>query len=194
MDSGLIFGATYVVLEVVEENGHKLLQLRNPPGDHAEWQGDWGDSSELWTRYMKRKLNYSDDADDGCFWMSFDDFVSRSVRCLLDTTTTKTNGPLSCGMSGGKWMKGHRRVSLPATIRLHIAGEPPICNHYRPPNGLMLDHVSDRKGIPISEPLEAMFLLFKPPKPIGLAEAPTESVRVEKLEAKWDHLFRAAPS
>jgi hypothetical protein len=39
------------------------------------------------------------------------------------------------------------------------------------------------KGTPISEPLEAMFLLYKPPKPIGLAEAPTESVRVEKMEA-----------
>ena len=28
-----------------------------------------------------------------------------------------------------------------------------------------------------------MFFLYKPPKPIGLAEAPTESVRVEKMEA-----------
>lgn len=28
-------------------DGHKLIKLRNPPGDHEEWQGDFGDNSPL---------------------------------------------------------------------------------------------------------------------------------------------------
>lgn len=76
LDSGLVFGACYTILQIFEFDGLKLLQLRNPPGDHGEWKGDWGDDSPLWTRRMKAKLDYSDDEDDGCFFMSFDDFCS----------------------------------------------------------------------------------------------------------------------
>ena len=71
-----MFGACYTVLNIFEFDGLKLLRLRNPPGDHGEWKGDWGDDSPLWTKRMKAKLDYSDDADDGCFFMSFDDFCA----------------------------------------------------------------------------------------------------------------------
>merc|ERR1711990_605993 len=64
LDSGLVFGACYVVLRVLEFDGLRLLQLRNPPGDHGEWKGDWGDDSPLWNRRMKAKLDYS--VDDFC--------------------------------------------------------------------------------------------------------------------------------
>ena len=40
-DTGIVFGAVYTVLRVVEIEGHRLIQLRNPPGNHGEWQGDW---------------------------------------------------------------------------------------------------------------------------------------------------------
>ena len=73
MDSGLVFGAAYVVYDVRFVDGHRLIKLRNPPGDHGEWKGDWGDKSPLWTRRLKLKLGWSDE-DDGTFWMSFDDF------------------------------------------------------------------------------------------------------------------------
>ena len=76
LDSGLVFGACYVVLRVLEFDGLRLLQLRNPPGDHGEWKGDWGDDSPLWNRRMKAKLGWSDDEEDGCFFMSFDDFCT----------------------------------------------------------------------------------------------------------------------
>jgi hypothetical protein len=74
-DSGLVFGAVYVVYEAVEVDGQRLLKLRNPPGDHGEWQGDWSDNSPLWTARLRAKLGVVDDADDGTFWMSVDDFV-----------------------------------------------------------------------------------------------------------------------
>jgi len=81
-DSGLVFDATYCIFDVRQlNNGLKLLQLRNPPGDHGEWRGDWGDNSSLWTRQLKRKLNWSDDDEDNTFWISFDDFCN-VFRCL----------------------------------------------------------------------------------------------------------------
>ncbi len=75
LDSGLVFGAVYTVYQVVEADGHCLIKLRNPPGDHGEWQGDWSDNSPLWTGRLRHKLGVVDDSDDGTFWMSVDDFV-----------------------------------------------------------------------------------------------------------------------
>jgi len=70
---GLIGGHAYSLLSAYEgENGLKLIKLRNPWGQH-EWNGDWSDNSKLWTPQLKKELNYVD-ANDGSFWMSFDDF------------------------------------------------------------------------------------------------------------------------
>lgn len=80
-DTGLVFGATYVVYEVRTIDGYQLIKLRNPPGDHPEWKGDWSDNSRLWTRRLKAKLGWSKDAADNTFWMSFDDFCN-SFRSL----------------------------------------------------------------------------------------------------------------
>jgi hypothetical protein len=41
LDSGLVFGACYTIYDVRQIAKHKLLKLRNPPGDHEEWKGDW---------------------------------------------------------------------------------------------------------------------------------------------------------
>jgi len=76
LGSGLVFGAVYTIYRVVECDGHRLVKLRNPPdygAGHGEWKGDWSDDSPLWTKRMKSKLEWAD-ADDGTFWMSFDDF------------------------------------------------------------------------------------------------------------------------
>lgn len=55
-DSGLVFGMAYTIYDVREVDGNKLIQLRNPPGDHGEWQGDWSDNSKLWTKRLKVRL------------------------------------------------------------------------------------------------------------------------------------------
>ena len=78
LDSGLIFGATYVIYQVREEDGQKILQLRNPPQysdeEVTEWKGDFSDNSPMWTKRLKKKLGWQQ-TDDGTFWMSFDDFI-----------------------------------------------------------------------------------------------------------------------
>ena len=42
----------------------------------GEWNGPWSDGSEEWTPYWLEKLNYRF-ANDGLFWMTFDDLLSR---------------------------------------------------------------------------------------------------------------------
>eukprot|EP01006_Ploeotia_vitrea_P041861 TRINITY_DN66582_c7_g1_i1.p1 TRINITY_DN66582_c7_g1~~TRINITY_DN66582_c7_g1_i1.p1 ORF type:complete len:1187 (+),score=612.75 TRINITY_DN66582_c7_g1_i1:159-3719(+) len=71
---GIVQGHAYSLLRVVEVDGLQLVQLRNPWG-RQEWTGDYSDNSPQWTRRLKAKLGYTQ-ADDGVFWMSFQDFVS----------------------------------------------------------------------------------------------------------------------
>ncbi|CAK4571432.1 unnamed protein product [Aphanomyces euteiches] len=81
LDTGLIFGACYCIYDIREIDGYQLIKLRNPPGDHAEWRGDWADDSPLWTRRLKKHLGVTANANDNTFWMSFDDFCN-AFRCL----------------------------------------------------------------------------------------------------------------
>ncbi len=64
-----------LALEEVQVNGNKyqLIKLRNPWGK-TEWNGEWSDSSPLWTEELKEKLQLKVE-DDGAFWMSFDEYV-----------------------------------------------------------------------------------------------------------------------
>jgi hypothetical protein len=75
-DMGICFNAAYTIYDVREVDGHHLLKMRNPPGDHDEWKGDWSDHSSLWSKRLKAKLGYSDDENDNTFFMAFDDFVN----------------------------------------------------------------------------------------------------------------------
>jgi len=75
LDMGIVFDAAYTIYDVKYIDGYQLIKLRNPPGDHDEWKGDWGDASKLWTKRLKHKLNWSNE-NDNTFWMCFDDFCN----------------------------------------------------------------------------------------------------------------------
>ncbi|KAH6559054.1 hypothetical protein KP509_1Z029900 [Ceratopteris richardii] len=72
--SGIVQGHAYSVLQVREVDGHKLIQVRNPWANEVEWNGPWSDLSNEWSDRMKHKLKYSPQAQDGVFWMSWEDF------------------------------------------------------------------------------------------------------------------------
>jgi hypothetical protein len=59
-----------------------LLHIRNPWGE-GEWTGPWSDNSPLWEQYpdIKNEL-YDVNADDGVFWMAFEDFVKVSGKIM----------------------------------------------------------------------------------------------------------------
>jgi hypothetical protein len=73
-DTGIVQGHAYSVIKLCKVNQYKLICLRNPWG-HGEWTGDWSDNSELWTPRIKNQTGQTDDfAEDGIFWMEFNDF------------------------------------------------------------------------------------------------------------------------
>jgi len=63
-------------LEVRTETGSKerLVEIRNPWGSESYW-GDWSDSSDRWTDFMRQQVGHYT-ADDGKFYMSFEDYVN----------------------------------------------------------------------------------------------------------------------
>mmetsp|Transcript_6709 Transcript_6709/g.11909 ORF Transcript_6709/g.11909 Transcript_6709/m.11909 type:complete len:795 (-) Transcript_6709:1604-3988(-) len=71
---GLVPGHAYTLIAVKEAHGHRLLNIRNPWGTF-EWAGNWSDNSPLWTPKMREAIKPTLTANDGTFWMSFDDFI-----------------------------------------------------------------------------------------------------------------------
>ena len=75
LDRGLLFNATYTICNVRDVDGIRLLQVRNPAGNHREWEGDYSDASPLWSRRLKHKLGYVK-ASDNLFWIELHDFCN----------------------------------------------------------------------------------------------------------------------
>lgn len=74
--NGIVQGHAYAILDLISiENDEKLIKLRNPHGSRGiEWKGDWSDQSFKWTEETKKEVNL-EIAEDGIFFMSFDDFL-----------------------------------------------------------------------------------------------------------------------
>mmetsp|Transcript_19084 Transcript_19084/g.34702 ORF Transcript_19084/g.34702 Transcript_19084/m.34702 type:complete len:608 (+) Transcript_19084:2716-4539(+) len=74
---GLVGLHAYSVIKAAEvptrRGVEKLLKIRNPWGS-TEWQGDWSDSSPLWTPEIQRELEW-ENVNDGTFWMRLEDFT-----------------------------------------------------------------------------------------------------------------------
>lgn len=70
---GIVKGHAYSILQVRLVEGSRLMQMRNPWG-RGEWKGAWSDNAPQWTPRMRKLLNCVS-ADDGAFWICFEDFV-----------------------------------------------------------------------------------------------------------------------
>ncbi len=75
--NGLVMGHAYTVTRIacieVGVREIRLIRLRNPWGNEAEWRGAWNDNSYEWnaiTRDVKEALNYRK-LPDGEFWMRY---------------------------------------------------------------------------------------------------------------------------
>eukprot|EP01012_Entosiphon_sulcatum_P043639 TRINITY_DN579_c0_g1_i1.p1 TRINITY_DN579_c0_g1~~TRINITY_DN579_c0_g1_i1.p1 ORF type:complete len:884 (-),score=172.09 TRINITY_DN579_c0_g1_i1:30-2681(-) len=81
--AGFIMAHSYSVIDTAEPAGtpYRLLKCRNPWGG-LEWNGDWSDNSELWTDAIRDELQF-EAADDGLFWMSFEDFLKYFVNVTV---------------------------------------------------------------------------------------------------------------
>ena len=104
-DMGLVFGQTYTIYDVRAIDGHKLIKLRNPPGDHDEWHGDWGDASPKWKDLdasptgpeVAKAVDFSP-GDDGTFFMAWDDF-KKHFNQVLPLAVARLSKPRRSGRS-----------------------------------------------------------------------------------------------
>lgn len=105
--NGLIMGHAYSILDtdVIIRNGRevRLIQLRNPWGKD-EWNGDWSDTSPLWTDEERTDLIVREhECNDGIFWMSFDDFIEEFNElhiCKVNPKFTYNSVPIKFRRQG----------------------------------------------------------------------------------------------
>uniref|UniRef100_A0AAZ3QRN2 Calpain-3 n=1 Tax=Oncorhynchus tshawytscha TaxID=74940 RepID=A0AAZ3QRN2_ONCTS len=114
--TGLVKGHAYSVT-AVEESQHKepkvrLVRLRNPWGQ-VEWNGPWSDNSKEWvslSKGEKDKLQHQS-AEDGEFWMAFDDFKKNYTKieiCNLtpDALEDDKIHKWTVSVNEGRWVRG----------------------------------------------------------------------------------------
>lgn len=104
----LILGHAYAITAVaVTQNGDKLLQIYNPSGT-VEWQGPWSDGAPEWDTVAeedRKKLHVK--AEDGMFWMSWNDFVKHftwlNITRLVSTSVFSNAPRWHASYKFGSW-------------------------------------------------------------------------------------------
>ena len=99
--SGIVQSHAYSVLGLADVDGHQLIHVRNPWG-RKEWTGDWSDRSALWTERLRAKVGGAPIADDGAFWMAWNDFVAAFDEVYLCRFYAPHTFPCS-GSVDGAW-------------------------------------------------------------------------------------------
>uniref|UniRef100_A0A672NCX7 Calpain-3 n=1 Tax=Sinocyclocheilus grahami TaxID=75366 RepID=A0A672NCX7_SINGR len=117
--TGLVKGHAYSVTAVEEckqsqqkESKVHLVRLRNPWGQ-VEWNGPWSDNSKEWetiSKAEKEKLQQQN-AEDGEFWMSFEDFKKNYTKieiCNLtpDALVDNKLHKWTVSVNEGRWVRG----------------------------------------------------------------------------------------
>ena len=69
-------------------NGTRLVKIRNPHGKENRRTGDWSDTSKLWTDAIKKEVGGMVDANDGIFWMKFEDYTRAFMWTIIMYDTT----------------------------------------------------------------------------------------------------------
>ncbi|XP_055028979.2 calpain-3 isoform X2 [Misgurnus anguillicaudatus] len=117
--TGLVKGHAYSVTAVEEckQSQHKeskvrLVRLRNPWGQ-IEWNGPWSDNSKEWETISKseREKLQQQNAEDGEFWMSFEDFKKNYTKieiCNLtpDALEDDKLHKWTVSVNEGRWVRG----------------------------------------------------------------------------------------
>uniref|UniRef100_A0A8C9R536 Calpain-3 n=1 Tax=Scleropages formosus TaxID=113540 RepID=A0A8C9R536_SCLFO len=114
--TGLVKGHAYSVTAVEESHQKeakvRLVRLRNPWGQ-VEWNGPWSDNSKEWasiSKADKEKLHHQN-AEDGEFWMSFEDFKKNYTKieiCNLtpDALEDDKIHKWTVSVNEGRWVRG----------------------------------------------------------------------------------------
>ncbi|CUG06322.1 calpain-like cysteine peptidase, putative [Bodo saltans] len=79
----LVPGHAYAVIGVLEEDGRRLLKIKNPWARQS-WEGLYSFRDTNWPPELKEKLGFHEiEANQGVFWMSWADVCRYFKRCNL---------------------------------------------------------------------------------------------------------------
>lgn len=73
-ECGLVRSHAYTLINTYNIKKDFILKIRNPWGC-KEWNGDWSDSSSLWTKEIT-KILLKESKEDGIFYISINDFIN----------------------------------------------------------------------------------------------------------------------
>lgn len=84
-DHNCISNFSYNVIgtyKINTSNGNvKLIKIRNP-WKNFDWEGDWSDESDLWTREIKEEVDY-ESSENGIFYMSLEDYLESFIASVI---------------------------------------------------------------------------------------------------------------
>lgn len=114
--TGLVKGHAYSITGLDEVNFRgkmiQLIRIRNPWGQ-VEWNGPWSDDSREWTYVDKAEKTrlQQDSADDGEFWMEFEDFKRNYDKVEIcnmtaDSLIEDTKHVWETNVFEGNWIRG----------------------------------------------------------------------------------------
>ncbi|XP_046746301.1 calpain-A-like [Diprion similis] len=101
----------YSITGVVSYKGKQLLRMRNPWGNHREWNGPFGDNDAVWTvdAEMRKALGFEADSD-GEFFIPYAvvlKYFSRIEICYL-SFLGKGNENVKTMVFEGKWIRRNK--------------------------------------------------------------------------------------
>uniref|UniRef100_A0A665WJ26 Calpain-3 n=1 Tax=Echeneis naucrates TaxID=173247 RepID=A0A665WJ26_ECHNA len=108
LERGSLMGCSIDVIA----GSFRLVRLRNPWGQ-VEWNGPWSDNSKEWatlSKAEKEKLQHQS-AEDGEFWMSFEDFKKNYTKieiCNLTPNALEDDKihKWTVSVNEGRWVRG----------------------------------------------------------------------------------------
>jgi calpain-15 len=131
-DIGIVPNHAYSLLaahEVTTKYGQteRLVELRNPWGK-SEWKGAWSDESDEWTEQLKKQLDVKD-ADDGIFYMTFNDFLqyySDAQICKVHDDYHYTSIKVNTNHKNGNFFK----LTIPKDGKYYITVNQQASRHH----------------------------------------------------------------
>jgi hypothetical protein len=133
---GIVQGHAFSILNVVEVDGIRFMNIRNPHGTGSqEWQGDYSDKSDKWNRRLRSKLNVVEGGkEEGAWWMTFEDWAANYRTLYVCRTYPSTwqevrargdwKGEAAGGCSNNRTVKNNPhyllKMSRPGTVSISL--------------------------------------------------------------------------
>lgn len=125
---GIVDHHAYAIGGMYTVGDIQLVKMQNPWG-FGEWHGDWSDKSPLWAEHPEVAEAVSFKAeDDGCFFISYQDFITRFSAFLFNRITPSREAEDDATAEYDEWLGEYSDGTINSQFKK------------TPEGGLWLDH------------------------------------------------------